>query len=175
MIKKIILFSFCFLIVTSQVAHAQKEKKSKKSKRNNTESSTNSATIQTKYTAGDIEENNLFFEAQRLKVLNDNKGAIDAFEKVIAFNPKNHASMFELARLYYAKQEDEKALKNISAAIKFEPNNLWYNLVYAQILTVKENYKEAVEVYNKILELEPREQAYYYDKAGLLENTGDII
>jgi tetratricopeptide (TPR) repeat protein len=137
-------------------------------------STINSTSTQTKFTASDIEENNLFFEAQRLKVLNDNKGTIDAFEKVIAFNPKNHASMFELARLYYAKQEDEKALKNISNAIKFEPNNLWYNLVYAQILTVKENYKEAVLIYNKILELEPREQAYYYDKAGLLENTGDI-
>ena len=170
--NKLIYFSL-LLIFSVTFAYA-KDKTKKEKKKSNTTLEATETTTQTKLSSKDIEENNLFFEAQKLKVLGDNKNAILAFEKVLSFNPSSHASMFELARLYYITKNDEKALKNIAMAVKLMPNNLWYNLVYAQVLSVKGDYKLANTVYDKIIELEPREQAYYYDKAGLLESIGDV-
>lgn len=161
------------LCTTAQYAMGNSvvDKKKKKKKNATAPAVSNTAT---KLSAKDIEENAYFFEAQRLKCLNDNKSAIEIFEKVLEVNPQNHAAMFELSRLYFVMQNDDKALKNIENAIKFMPDNLWYNLVYAQILSITNKPKEAIKIYDKILVLEPREQAYYYDKAGLLENAGDI-
>lgn len=171
------IYIVCFLIVFVSLclANEQPKKNAKKNKSKSTiEPSTNPSKTQTKLSARDIEENNLFFEAERLKVLEDNTNAITAFEKVLSLNPNNHAAMFELARLYYISKQDDKALKSISTAVKLMPNNIWYNLVYAQILAIKDEYKASILVYDKIISLEPREQSYYYDKAGLLEATNDI-
>lgn len=172
--NKRIYISLLLLFCISFSYAKDKTKKEKKKSKTNVENTSGNTPTQTKLSSRDIEVNNLFFEAQKLKVLGDNKNAIIAFEKVLSFDPNSHASMFELARLYYITQNDDKALKNISTAVKLMPDNLWYNLVYAQVLAVKGDYKLASTVYDKILLLEPREQAYYYDKAGLLESGGDI-
>lgn len=173
MSKKLTLF-LSLLLWISLAQAKDKPKKNGRKKANSSEEVTTSKTTTTKLSARDIEENTLFFDAQRFKALGDNKNAVLAFEKALSFNPNNDAAMFELARLYYITQEDDKSLSNISKAVKLSPDNLWYNLVYAQVLAVKGNYKMACTVYDKVIALEPREVAYYFDKASLLENLGDV-
>ena len=116
----------------------------------------------------------MFIDAERMKMLGQYQGAIDLFLECLKSTPNNDAALFELARLYYSSKQDDKALFSIAQAVKISPENLWYNLVYAQVLVAKEQDKTAILIYNKILELAPHEIAYYYDKAQLYERTNQL-
>ena len=164
----ILLIIFHFL--SSQGQHKPLKEKTVKSKKTKA-TSTKNQTDDLEHTPEQSRNERIFIDAQRMKMLGQYQGAIDLFEESIRLDPTNSAAMFELARLFYASKQDDKALTNIAQAVKLNPNNLWYNLVYAQVLVAKDQDKVAIGVYDKILELEPREISYYYDKAQLYERT----
>ena len=165
---RLIIIIICFLsfieLNASQV-EVIKDKKSKKSKakQNNTEFVSSEK---------DVRCMRIFMDAQRLKMLNDYSGALQEFEAVLQIDSSIHAARFEMARMFYAMKQDDKALQNIELALKGSPQNAWYNLVYAEILAAKGKYKEAATVYKKIIVLKPKEISYYYDKAFMEEKAG---
>jgi tetratricopeptide (TPR) repeat protein len=162
----LILLIICHLL-TSQGQQKQPKEKTVKSKgaisKNQTED--------LDHTPEESRNERIFIDAQRMKMLGQYQGAIDLLEESIRLDPSNSAAMFELARLFYASKQDDKALTNIAQAVKLNPDNLWYNLVYAQVLVANNQDKIAITVYDKILQLEPREISYYYDIAQLYERT----
>jgi len=161
-----ILLIICHFLV-SQGQQKQHKEKTVKTKGTPTKNNVD----ELEHTPEESRNERIFIDAQRMKMLGQYQGAIDLYEESIRLDPANSAAMFELARLYYASKQDDKALTNIAQAVKLNPNNIWYNLVYAQVLVANNEDKTAITVYDKILDLEPREISYYYDKAQLYERT----
>jgi tetratricopeptide (TPR) repeat protein len=69
---------------------------------------------------------------------------------------------YVLARVYFVKKDDKKALRYINKAISQNPNNYLYRILKANILASKQNYNAAVNELSTLLErnINDRELAY---------------
>jgi tetratricopeptide (TPR) repeat protein len=166
----IILFMLSMAICQHTAAAPKKDKKQKKSEKKQEAKAGDDDSPEV--SSEEVRNQRVFLEAIRLKLLGDYQGAAHEFESLLKISPNNDAAHFELARLFYSIKADDKAFSHIEAAVKQKPDNIWYNLVYAEILSTMEKYKEAVAVYDKIVTIQPKEMTYMYDKAFLEEKSG---
>jgi tetratricopeptide (TPR) repeat protein len=113
------------------------------------------------YTEGDLSYKSqfrfkyLFFEAQRLKALEDYKKAADLMEQCLAIDPLNAAANFELAQLYILTEQLESALFYANQAYSLDPNNTWILQSLAQLNLALGNSEAEVKVYKDLVKLEP--------------------
>jgi tetratricopeptide (TPR) repeat protein len=77
---------------------------------------------------------------------------------------------YELALIYtHPQYQDAKsALKHIEAAIAMNPENNWYQVLYADILTDLGQFRQAADIYGKLVEEEPDNYDHYFQHAYLL-------
>lgn len=67
---------------------------------------------------------------------------------------------FTLSEIYEEDENKEEALKNINKALELNSNNIEYYYFKAYIFLKLERFKEAIDIYNFIIEKEPNENAY---------------
>ena len=103
-----------------------------------------------------------FFKALKGKAIEDFEAAILDFEKCTEINPKSPQPFYELAIMYSEKGSYEIALEKIKEAIKIEPNNKWYELLYAEIFFAKQDFANAAKQYKKLIKLEPLNEELYF-------------
>jgi len=107
------------------------------------------------------DNSSLFIDALKEKTLGNYEEAINLFTKCLEINPKDGASMFELARLYTMKGNSEMALNHAGLAVDIEKENVYYLLFYGGLLQSTEDYEQAAKVYEKIVQLKPNHSEYY--------------
>ena len=123
--------------------------------------SNNSSTLLNSYTEGDLSYKSqfrfkyLFFEAQRLKALEDYKKAAVLMEQCVAIDPLNAAANYELAQLYIRTEQLEPALFYANQAYSLDPNNTWILHSLAQLNLALGNSEAEVKVYKDLVKLEP--------------------
>lgn len=92
----------------------------------------------------------IFIEANREKILGNYENAAKLYQEVLKRDEKNHATSYELARIYDVLDKDSEALKAIQQAIKYDGNNIWYRMFLADVHEKKGNYKESAKVYEAL-------------------------
>jgi tetratricopeptide (TPR) repeat protein len=107
------------------------------------------------------DNSDIFIEASKQKILGNYIEAVGLFEKCLVINPKDDASMYELAQLEYMSNNPEKALMLIEQASEIAPENDYYMEFYADLLNSMELYDEAVKVYKKLIQANPYNLDYY--------------
>ncbi len=116
-------------------------------------------------------ENELFFDAVKAKIHNDNKKAIQLFEQFIAIAPNSAAAYFELSKLYDDAKKPEKAEESIKLALGLVKDNKWYYEQYASILAKQGKYAEAAKIAGEIADKETSDANYaamaadFYERA----------
>jgi len=111
----------------------------------------------------------VFFSAYKEKMLGNYENSIELYEKALAINPSSHAGMYELARLYAAVYRDfEKSSSLIKKAIRLDGGNIWYYVMYSDILEQKGEQSEAADVFGKVSAMDPANRSYYYEWASKL-------
>lgn len=120
----------------------------------------------------DIKERRIFFDATRLKLIGNTKGAISAFQEVIEINDENHTVWFELARLYQEEGNFSEASKAIEKAISLDKNNPYYYSVSAILHQNFGEISKAIKAYQKVLEYYPTKIDLYMSIAQLQERMG---
>ncbi len=114
---------------------------------------------------------NIFFDAIKAKMQNDQLHARDLFEQFVALKPDVAAGYYELAKLYYNDKRTDKAEANIKKAIALEPSNKWFKEQHASILAEVGNFIEAAKIISELCKSEPRDEEYpkmaaeYYERA----------
>ncbi|MCY7377272.1 MAG: tetratricopeptide repeat protein [Pyrinomonadaceae bacterium] len=81
--------------------------------------------------------------------------AVKAYKKILAKNPKDDVSHFNLGRAYNKLNEDEDALKAVKEAVKLKPEDYEYQTELGVILMKLAQYEEAVAALKKALNLDP--------------------
>jgi tetratricopeptide (TPR) repeat protein len=81
--------------------------------------------------------------------------AIEAYKKIVAENPENHAAFFNLGRAYNKLNEDVDAAKALKQAVKLNPEDTEYQTELGAILIKLAQYHEAIPPLKKALELDP--------------------
>ena len=121
----------------------------------------------------------LIEEGIRLHDQGNYDGAIQKYTDALELNKDNPEALSEIAYSYFAKGDYQASLLNGQNAAKYKSDYL--NAIYVLIgsnLDVLGKPKQAIQVYNKVLEAEPNDYNIHYNLAvtysGLKENRKAI-
>ena len=111
-----------------------------------------------------IFENHLF-NAFKAKSLEDYDEALKHFGKCIKLDAHNSVPFYESAIINTVNGSYAIALEQIKTAVKLEPENKWYLLLYAEVLFGKQDFINAAIQYKKLIALEPGNGELYFKLA----------
>ncbi len=106
------------------------------------------------------DNSSVFIDANKQKVLGNYDEAATLFIKCLELDPADDASMYELAKIYTRQSNIETALQYAMMAAETDRENVYYLLFYGGLLQAVEDFDEAVEVFEKVVELKPNHPEY---------------
>ncbi|MCC6724613.1 MAG: tetratricopeptide repeat protein [Saprospiraceae bacterium] len=104
----------------------------------------------------------LFMDGNREKLLGNWEKAAAKFKEVLDKSPKNDAAAYELARVYEALKDTDKALTNARYAVEWNPGNPWYKYYLAELYQKLDKDKEAADLYAQLVKADPHNEGYYF-------------
>jgi len=102
-----------------------------------------------------------YYDATKAYITGNYKEAEKLYKKCIELNNNDAAAMFELAKLSLMKNSRHEALIYARQATKIDTENKFYLLLYGSLLQSFEQYDAAVDVFKRVLELNPNNPDYY--------------
>jgi tetratricopeptide (TPR) repeat protein len=121
---------------------------------------------------------NLFYAAIKEKTVDNNAQAVDLFNKILAIDPSNDASLYELANIKKKQNKYPEAQPLLEKAVAVKPDNEWYWASLAEIYEKNNDLLKLENVFNQLIRLSPDRVDYYYDKANaytLLSKYDDAL
>lgn len=125
---------------------------------------------QTKGTESDkdiIQFKFLFHNATKEGMLGNYAKAASLYMQCIQVNPKEPAPYYELAHIYELSNEFGLALEYSEKAVKLDPDNYWYRVIYAHALQRNGNLEGAIKQYNILIEKNDGNPDLYFDLGGM--------
>jgi tetratricopeptide (TPR) repeat protein len=116
-----------------------------------------------------------YYEATKKKILGEYDAALSLFRQCIALDPGNAAAEYEMADILEYEKQPDSALIFIAQAVQMDPNNIWYQELYAQCLQDKSRYKEVEGVYRNLVTKHPNVADYYYKMAAAQLQQGNVL
>jgi tetratricopeptide (TPR) repeat protein len=107
------------------------------------------------------DNSSVYYDATKAYITGNYEKAEKLYKKCIELNNNDAAAMFELAKLSLMKNNRHEALIYARQATKIDPENKFYLLLYGSLLQSFEQYDAAVDVFKKVLELNPNNPDYY--------------
>lgn len=117
---------------------------------------------------GEVNIEGIFIDGTRERLLGNWDKAIVHFQDVLSKDKHNAAAAYELARVYVATKDLEKAELFARRAVEWEPTNVWFQLYLAEVYQKREKDAEATVVYEQLVKMEPRNKEYYLQWAYFL-------
>ena len=81
-----------------------------------------------------LEFDKLYFDANKEQILGNMELAANLFSQCIKLDPSNAAAIYELAKIYNFNGNKEKAIELSGKAANLDQKNIWYQLLYADLL-----------------------------------------
>lgn len=101
-------------------------------------------------------------EGIRYKLLGHISEAEKLFLRCIEINPDSHVPLYELANIYYFREEYEKAVEYSKMAIENNKTNKWYYKQLAQFYFQNEDIPGAIQIYESMHQnIVPDEESLY--------------
>jgi Tfp pilus assembly protein PilF len=113
-------------------------------------------------------------EARTAAAAGDVQKATDAYLRALHYSPEAPAVHLALAGIYRKGNKPSSALVHLKAAAAADPENLGVLADYAAVLEETKQYERSLEVYEKILEIEPG-NAEAKDRVEALKNRLGIF
>ena len=111
-----------------------------------------------------------YFEAERYKLLEEYEQAVVEYKNCISITPEEAAPYYQIGKLYlYVFNDIANAEYYIKEAVALDPENTWFYYDLITIYTIQNNNVQKQKIYDKLIEIEPEKQAYYF------ENTRSLI
>jgi Tfp pilus assembly protein PilF len=107
----------------------------------------------------------LFFSAIRQKAIDNTRMASELFSKVLAIDPDNDASMYELAGLQKGQNNYAAAGTLLERATAVSPDNEWYWLSLADSYEKTNDIIKLQSVMDQLIRISPDKASYYFEKA----------
>lgn len=108
---------------------------------------------------------NYYFNALKEKVLGNYDQAETYFSQALKVDPHSAATMYELANIYAFQNNKNQALFYSKKAAQNDPENIWYQLLYADCLKNNRQLADAANVYEKLVKQYPDNVDLYYELA----------
>lgn len=124
-------------------------------------------------TEEEIAVQNIFMDGNREKLLGNWDKAIDKFLEVLERDKRNAAAAYELARVYEANKDMERAEKFAAKAVDWEPTNVWFQMYLAEVYQKVGKDGSAAAVYEQLVKMEPLNRNYYLQWAYYLVRNSE--
>lgn len=115
-----------------------------------------------------------YFDEANKNRLNENyELSIEQYLKAVNFNPESAVSYFYLASLYIVKKDYSSAELYAKKAVDIQPDNFWYSMNLADLYNFNDKIKEALKLYDKLLQKHDYKDLVYQQVFLMLSKTGD--
>ena len=108
-----------------------------------------------------IKFNTHFYNALSLKTLESYEEALFEFNKCIEINASNPVPFYESALIYKSFSQVESAVENAKKAYDLNKENIWYQLLYAELLVMNNHSNKAAVIYKQMIKKHPGNEEYY--------------
>ncbi len=115
-----------------------------------------------------------YIEGVRARQLGDPALAEARFQDVLRADPNNAASYFELARLRFEAGDISRAIPFAQRASTIEPDNPYFIELYADMLTLTNQYDKAADAFKKLVQLRPDNPESYFQLAYTQQQAGQF-
>lgn len=129
---------------------------------------------QDRLTEEDVNIQKVFINAEQEKILGNYENAAFLFKEVLKRDGDNHASAYELARIYDILNDDEKAIKSAKLAVNLDDTNVWYKSFLADLYKKTGQDLKAADIYENLVKEEPNNDYYYFRWAYFLVRGNQI-
>lgn len=113
-----------------------------------------------------------FHNGNKERVLGNYQEAVNLFAQCVQIAPKEPAPYYELGSLFDGAKDFERALEYSEKAVKLDPENYWYRILYAQTLQRAGKIDEAMKEYETLIEKDGNNVDLYFDLAGMQLYSG---
>ncbi len=116
--------------------------------------------------AGTVDTNTverLFLSALVEKTREKPQEASDLLNRILQMDPKNDASMYELANLRKEQRKYEEAQELLEKAVTVKPNNEWYWRSLADSYEKTNDVAKLEKVFTELIRLNPEKSDSYFD------------
>ncbi len=129
----------------------------------------------------------LFLNANKEKILGNFDLAVGLYTQCIKINPKEAAPYYDLATIYTYQNKLTQAAESAREAYNINKENIWYSLLYAELLAQTAQFQKAIDVFSDIIKRNPtkvevimemgniQEQIQQYDNAVKTYNQAEQI
>jgi len=114
----------------------------------------------------------LFHNAGKERILGNYQDALNLFMQCIAIAPEESTPYYEVANLYDASKQADLALEYAGKAVKLDPENYWYRILYAQSLQKAGKITETIEEYKTLIKKDGGNVGLYFELAGMQLYSG---
>lgn len=114
----------------------------------------------------------LFFDANRAKILGNYQEAKSLFNQALTVNPKSNAAKFELAKILTEEGNFTVATDLMAKVVESDKENIWYSQFLAQLYAETGKTDKSIAVVKQILEVHPERYEFYFNLGGLLAAEG---
>lgn len=113
-----------------------------------------------------------FHESVRLKSKGQFAESIQGFEHCLSMRQNDDAVHYALSQLFLIQGNAEKSGESIKKAAKIDPNNLHYTSELAYFYIEKQQFNEAIALFEKLVKNQPRNPDVLYPYAECLVRAG---
>jgi tetratricopeptide (TPR) repeat protein len=113
-----------------------------------------------------------YIEGVRARQLGDPALAVARFQDVLRQDPNNGAAYFELARLHFEAGDVSRAIGLAQRASALEPENTFFLELFADMLTLTNQYEKAAEAFSRLVALQPDNPETFFQWAYTLQQSG---
>ncbi len=112
-----------------------------------------------------------FMEGVRFKILGDLKSSLTYFDQCMKIYNRSAAVRYEISSILSLGEDLNLPLQLMREAVQLEPDNIWYNLLLANILQKKSMIEEACKVYDELIAKHPEREDFYIIQVDLYTST----
>lgn len=109
----------------------------------------------------------LFVEANTQYLQENKRESINIFKQILEIDPKNHASMYNIAKIASEIGDYDMAIDFSVDALDLEEDNYWYYQTLESAYEMKFDFDQALEIQEKIVDRFPKNRNARFDLAQL--------
>jgi len=113
----------------------------------------------------------LLIDGSRELAIGNNEGALRYFLQAIAVDSKNDAAHYEAAKLFSDAEDNVKALFHSERAALLIQDNLWYQTLYADQLSLNDRVSEGIFILSRAAKKNEKNIEIWYDLAYKLQQA----
>lgn len=115
----------------------------------------------------------VFLEANRKKLLGDLSSALALYYQCLELYPESDAAMAEISKINEITQNYDVAIKYAKSAVELNNKNKWYQLNLAKLYIIKNEFANAIAVYEDLNDNFNDDIEIPYNLAALYTKTGN--